>query len=162
MKANFFCTASGAVARLIFMLPCPELIFYFDLNSVYIELLYPNTMALNPIKLEHFRNLVSLIAADGKIEDVERVALSKIAYERGIPLDRFTVMLDRADEYKYLIPQNHHDREKQLEEMLEVAMVDGEFAVAEFELIAMVAEKLGFTKEQLDEIIKTFKSENNA
>jgi hypothetical protein len=71
-------------------------------------------------------------------------------------------MLDRADEYKYLIPQNHHDREKQLEEMLEVAMVDGEFAIAEFELIAMVAEKLGFTKEQLDEIIKTFKSENNA
>ena len=97
------------------------------LNSSYIELQY-FAMSLNPIKLEHFRNLVSLIAADGKIEDVERVALSKIAYERGIPLDRFTVMLTKADEYRYLIPQNHHDREKQLEEMIEVAMVDGEFA----------------------------------
>jgi uncharacterized tellurite resistance protein B-like protein len=114
-------------------------------------------MALNPIKLEHFRNLVSLIAADGKIEDVERVALSKIAYERGIPLDRFTVMLNKADEYKYLIPQNHHDRERQLEEMIEVAMVDGEFAPAEIELISMVAEKLGFNQEQLDHIIQTFK-----
>jgi len=115
-------------------------------------------MALNPIKLEHFRNLVSLIAADGKIEDVERVALSKIAYERGIPLDRFTVMLDRADEYKYLIPQNNHDRERQLEEMIEVALIDGYFAPAELELITMVAEKLGVEKEKLDDIIKNCKS----
>lgn len=114
-------------------------------------------MSLNPIKLEHFRNLVSLIAADGKIEEVERVALSKIAYDRGIPLDRFTVMLTKADEYKYLIPQNHHDRERQLEEMIEVAMVDGEFCTAEFELISMVAEKLGFNKEELDNIIQAFK-----
>jgi uncharacterized tellurite resistance protein B-like protein len=114
-------------------------------------------MALNPIKLEHFRNLVSLIAADGKIEEVERVALSKIAYERGIPLDRFTVMLTKADEYKYLIPQNHHDRERQLEEMIEVAMVDGEFAPAEIELISMVAEKLGFNKDQLENLIQTHK-----
>ena len=112
-------------------------------------------MSLNPIKLEHFRNLVSLIAADGKIEDVERVALSKIAYERGIPLDRFTVMLTKADEYRYLIPQNHHDREKQLEEMIEVAMVDGEFAPAEIELITMVAEKLGFSEDELNVFIKT-------
>jgi len=99
---------------------------------------------------------VSLIAADGKIEDVERVALSKIAYERGIPLDRFTVMLDRADEYKYLIPQNTHDRERQLEEMIEVALIDGHFAPAELELITMVAEKLGVDKPKLDDLIRNF------
>jgi uncharacterized tellurite resistance protein B-like protein len=110
---------------------------------------------LDSIKLEHFRNLVSLIAADGKVEEVERVALSKIAYERGIPLERFNVMLNRANEYKYLIPQNNHDREKQLEEMIEVAMVDGEFAPAELELISMVADKLGFDKEQLNVIVNT-------
>jgi hypothetical protein len=51
---------------------------------------------LDPTKLEHFRNLVSLSVADGKIEDVERVALSKIAFAQGIPLDRMNVMLDRA------------------------------------------------------------------
>lgn len=113
---------------------------------------------LDPIKLEHFRNLVSLIAADGKIEDVERVALSKIAYERGIPLDRFNVMLQRAHEYKYLIPQNDKDREKQLEEMLEVALVDGELAPAELDLISEVAEKLGFSPAEFDEIIKAHKN----
>ena len=109
---------------------------------------------MDPIKLEHFRNLVSLSIADGKIEETERVALSKIAYDQGIPLDRLNVMLQRAGEYVYLIPQNQQEREKQLEQMLDLAHIDGEFAKAELELISMVGEKLGFTQEELDRIIQ--------
>lgn len=109
---------------------------------------------LDPIKIEHFRNLVSLIAADGKIEEIERMTLSKIAFQRGIPVDRFKVMLEKAHEYRYLIPQNHHDREKQLQEMIEVALVDGDFSKAEMDLVIMVGEKLGFSKSELDAILK--------
>lgn len=105
-------------------------------------------------EIEHFRNLVSLSVADGKIEETERIALSKIAYERGIPIDRMNVMMKHASEYIYLIPQNTIDREKQLNEMIDFANVDGEFAKAEYELITMVAEKLGFTKAELDQHIK--------
>ena len=86
---------------------------------------------MNSIKLEHFRNLVSLSAIDGKIEEVERVVLSKIAFEQGLPLDRLNLMLNRANEYIYLIPQNTEEREKQLEEMIKLALVDGDFAPAE-------------------------------
>ena len=109
---------------------------------------------MDPIKLEHFRNLVSLSAADGKIEEVERVALSKIAYEQGIPLDRLNIMLAHASEYIYLIPQNQQEKEKQLDEMLQLAYVDGDFSPAEHELITMVSEKLGFSKTELDKKIK--------
>jgi uncharacterized tellurite resistance protein B-like protein len=110
---------------------------------------------LDQTQLEHFRNLVSLIAADGKIEEVEKVALSKIAYQRGIPLERFNVMLLKAHEYKFLIPQNMQDREKQLKDMIDLALVDGEFAKAELELIIMVSEKLGFTREEVDKFISS-------
>jgi tellurite resistance protein len=110
---------------------------------------------LNSIKLEHFRNLVSLSAIDGKIEEVERVALSKIAFEQGLPLERLNLMLNRASEYIYLIPQNTEERENQLEEMIKLALVDGDFAPAELELIEMVAEKLGFTKKELEVILET-------
>ena len=106
-------------------------------------------------KLEHFRNLVSLTIADGKIRDIERETLSKIANIQGIPMDRLNVMLQRANEYVYLIPQNSKEREHQLEEMIHLAMVDDEFAPAELELIQMVAEKLGFSKEEADKIVKT-------
>ena len=109
---------------------------------------------LDPIKLEHFRNLVSLSAADGKIEEVERVALSKIAYEQGIPLDRLNVMLSKAAEYVYLIPQNQEEREKQLQQMIDLALVDGHFAPAEIELINMVGGKLGFTEIELSQIVE--------
>jgi uncharacterized tellurite resistance protein B-like protein len=105
-------------------------------------------------EIEHFRNLISLSIADGKIEETERVALSKIAFERGIPMERMNVMLNHAHEYTYLIPQNMIEREKQLEEMIHFAKVDGEFAVAELELITTVAERLGFTKEELNHFIK--------
>ena len=108
---------------------------------------------LNQIQLEHFRNLVSIIAADGKIDEVEKVALSKIAYQHGIPLERFNVMLKKAHEYQFIIPQNQHEREKQLQQMIEIALIDGDFSKAELEMIAMVAGKLGFTKEELDKII---------
>jgi len=107
-----------------------------------------------PTAIEHFRNLVSLSVADGKIEDAERIALSKIAYERGIPMDRMNVMLSRADEYTFLIPQNMIEREKQLEEMIDFAKIDGEFAKAELDLIIVVASRLGFTKAELDHFLK--------
>src|SRR5438046_596329 len=103
--------------------------------------------------LEHFRNLISLSAADGKVEETERIALSKIAYEKGIPMDRMNVMLNHANEYKFLIPQNMIEREKQLEEMIEFAKVDGEFCKAELELISHVAERLGFSKQELEQFI---------
>lgn len=103
--------------------------------------------------LEHFRNLVSLSAADGIIEESERVALSKIAYDKGIPFDRMSVMLKKASEYQYLIPQNLIDREKQLQDMIEFAKVDGDFCKAELDLITTVAQRLGFTQEELDQFL---------
>ena len=103
--------------------------------------------------LEHFRNLVSLAAIDGKIEDIERVTLSKIAYERGISVERMNVMLKHADEYVYLIPQNNNEKDKQLKEMIDFALVDGDFAEAEKSLIITVGKRLGFTTAQLDSAI---------
>ena len=111
-------------------------------------------------RLEHFRNLVSLIAADGKIEEIEKVTLSKIAFARGIPLDRFNFMLSKANEYRYLIPQNQVERELQLEEMIDIAMIDGEFSAKERDLICMVGEKLGFSATELDHIITSRKQKD--
>ena len=100
--------------------------------------------------IEHFRNLVSLAAVDGKIEEIERITLSKIAYERGISVERMNIMLKHADEYVYLIPQNNKEKDKQLKEMIEFALVDGDFAEAEKGLILTVGERLGFNADQLN------------
>lgn len=120
----------------------------------FLNFVYLTFFMIDPVKLEHFRNLVSLSVADGKIEDVERVALSKIAFAQGIPLDRLNVMLERANEYIYLIPQNTSEREKQLEEMIEFALVDGDFSISEQELIKSVGEKLGFSPAEVNSRLK--------
>lgn len=102
------------------------------------------------VKIEHFRNLIALAGADGKIEEAERIALSKIAFQQDIELDRMNVMLKKAKEYVYFIPQNQQDREKQLKDMINLALVDGELAKAEKKLILMVGQRLGFTSEEVD------------
>lgn len=107
----------------------------------------------NPVKLEHFRNLVALSAADGKIAEVERSTLLRIASNQNIPIERVNVMFSKANEYAYLIPQNAKDREAQLEEMISLALVDGVLDEGEFALITMVAEKLQFTREELQVIL---------
>lgn len=111
---------------------------------------------VDPVKLEHFRNLVSLSAADGKIEDSERESLVRIATSLRIPSDRLEVMLAHASEYVYLVPQNNKDRETQLAEMIDIALVDGECSRPERELIAYVAHKLGFTHREAETIIDHF------
>lgn len=108
---------------------------------------------VDPVKLEHFRNLVSLSAADGKIEESERTSLVRIAASLRIPSDRLEVMLAHASEYVYLVPQNNKEREKQLEEMIDIALVDGEFSRSERELIKYVAHKLGFTLHEAEATI---------
>jgi len=132
-------------------------IFHFEFVPLIVEFFkqppipYP---MLDPVRLQHFRNLVSLSAVDGNIKEVERVALSQIAFEREIPLDRLNIMLSRANEYTYLIPQNLKEKETQLHEMIDLALIDGELSAAELELITLVAEKLGFTKTELDKIME--------
>lgn len=105
------------------------------------------------VNLEHYRNLVALAAADGKIEESERVTLSKIAYQKDIPMDRMKVMLKKANEYKYFIPQNTQDRENQMSEMIELALVDNELAKAERSLILRVGRKLGFDDSEINNFI---------
>jgi uncharacterized tellurite resistance protein B-like protein len=111
-------------------------------------------------QIEHFRNLISLAAADGKIADVEMVALSKIAYDNGIPLDRLKIMIDRADEYVFLIPQNQQDKGMQMKDMIELAMLDGDFANAERELINLVGGRLGFSPKEIREMIDSQRLKN--
>lgn len=107
----------------------------------------------DPVKLEHFRNLVSLSAADGQITDAERSSLKRIAASLGIPSDRLEVMLNHAHEYVYLVPQNNKQKDKQLAEMIDIALVDGEFSRSERELIKSIAHKLGFTHEEAETVI---------
>lgn len=110
----------------------------------------------DPVKLEHFRNLVSLSAADGKIAESERNSLTRIAASLDIPNDRLEVMLAHAHEYIYLVPQNNKNRDKQLEEMIDIALVDGEFSQSERELIKSIAHKLGFTHHEAETAIDLY------
>ena len=66
-------------------------------------------------------------------------------------------MLDHGDEYVYFIPQNKQDKEKQLSDMIQLALADGDLAKAELELIHLVGSRLDYTKDEVNGVISSFK-----
>ena len=105
------------------------------------------------VKMEHFRNLVSLAGVDGKIEEAELQILKKIATEQGIADDRLAFMLKKSSEYAFIIPQNQIERHRQMKDMIELAIIDDEFHKSEYELIQKVGKRLNFSESEIKDLI---------
>ncbi|MEM6734663.1 MAG: TerB family tellurite resistance protein [Bacteroidota bacterium] len=105
-------------------------------------------------KREHFKNLIALAYADGRIDEKEEEMLTQIGREIG--LSKFDVdnLMNMGPTFQYIIPQNEEDREDQIVEMIKMAIIDGEFTTQEYDLCKNVAERLGFTETELGLIIK--------
>lgn len=61
---------------------------------------------------------------------------------------------DQSEEYVYVIPQNIQGRDKQMGDMIGLALIDGELAKVELDLIMYVGQKLGFTADEIKKQIK--------
>lgn len=114
------------------------------------------------MNLSHLKNLVALACSDGKVEEAELKVLREAAANSGVSEGELQKLIERGNDFQYLIPESEDDRETQLVQMLSLAIADGEFSEDEYDLCKMVAEKLGFTEEELDLIIRlSFKGEVN-
>ena len=112
------------------------------------------------MNLSHLKNLVALACSDGKVEEAEMKLLQEAAVNSGVSEEELAKLIERGNEFQYLIPESEEDRETQLIQMLSLAIADGEFSEDEYDLCKMVAEKLGFTEAELELIIRlSFKGE---
>ncbi len=109
------------------------------------------------IKLEHFANLVTVAYSDGYLEEHEKEFLSERAKAYGLPAEEVQKLFDMADELKFIIPQNDEEKEEQLSDAVYMAMIDGEVHEKEYELCLTIAEKLDFSKKDLDYVIELTK-----
>ena len=102
----------------------------------------------------YLKNLVVLAGSDGVIHPEEILVLKEAALNAGVSDEELSQMIDNYRDYKYYIPESYEERGIQLLQMVSLAAADGEFSPEEYKLCKMVAEKLDFTKEELDLIIK--------
>ncbi len=106
------------------------------------------------MNLSHLKNLVALACSDGKVDESEMKLLREAATNAGVSENELQKLIERGNDFQYLIPESEEDRETQLIQMLSLAIADGEFSEDEYDLCKMVAQKLGFTEQELELIIK--------
>ncbi len=109
------------------------------------------------IKIEHYKNLVAIAAADGYLNNREREFLSERAQELGLKEDEVKAIMAEADILQYSVPLNSEDAEDQLNEAVFMSIIDGDIAEQEYQLCLTLADRLGIDKEYVDEMVDTVK-----
>lgn len=102
---------------------------------------------------EHARSILNalyqLAQSDGRVCDEEKAWLNRLLEESG--LEELPILdILYFDKLKEALP-TRDDRARFVQMMLMVSLADGLTSVEELAFIGLVAEELGFTKEELDE-----------
>lgn len=109
---------------------------------------------------EYFKNLVAIANADGEIGEDERTMLMEKGQGIGLSQDEISNIINNAHEIQHQIPEDDDDKEEQITNMLDIAMADGEFSPEEYQLCLRVANRLGYSDQELQQIIKLFFGED--
>ena len=105
------------------------------------------------IKINHFKNLVSVAFADGTLDDDEREFLEERAEELGLPASEVRTIIDHASQIQFASPDDMDEREEQLADVVFMSMVDGNIEEREYQLCLTIAQKLELKQSDLDEVI---------
>lgn len=104
---------------------------------------------------DQLRNLLVMASADGSLTEREISFLTDRAKSWSIPEDEFAAAVRYAisDDAAFIIPETQEDRVAMLQELIHMMAADGELAEVEKELFATAAVKMGFSNDELKEII---------
>lgn len=108
----------------------------------------------NKINISHLKNLILIAQADGHIDEKEMDLLQNAASKIGIDSTFLDHLIENCKEQEYYIPQEDEEKELQLIQLLTISMADGELSLCEYTVCQRIAEKLGFSKRELDLILR--------
>ena len=95
-------------------------------------------------KNSHFRNLVAVALADGKLDPNETKYLSQLALKWGISPQEVQAILAKPTDIKFVAPKDNQTRIDQMFEIVGMMMIDGNIHGTEVQLCQAMASKLGF------------------
>lgn len=103
-------------------------------------------------RFEMFKTLMVMAAADGKFSSEEIELLALRSHRWGLSDEQFSESLEFAKSGAETIdfPEDAADRQRLLQDLLEVMAADGELAPVEKRLYALAAAAMGLSAEDLD------------
>ena len=109
------------------------------------------------INLTHFKDLVAMAAADGKLDEKEKKFLSDKATEYGLPADEVKAIFENSNNLQFSGYKDVENKEGHLADIVFMAMIDGELKKEEYGLCLQIAEKMELSKQDVDRIILMIK-----
>lgn len=101
-------------------------------------------------KKYHFRNLVVMSLADGKITDDEKSVLGYAASKWGISKEVQDEVMQHLEEIESKVPDDPEVRFQQLYDLVEIMIIDGELKIVEKDLCSKIAQALGYQPAAVD------------
>jgi uncharacterized tellurite resistance protein B-like protein len=104
---------------------------------------------------DQLRNLLVMAASDGSMTESEINFLTDRAKSWSIPDEEFAAAIRYAisDDAQLVVPARREERVAMLQDLLRMMAADGDLAEVEKNLFATAAVKMGFSNDELTEII---------
>lgn len=103
----------------------------------------------------HFKNLLAVAMADGKLENVEFDYILTLAEKCYMTPDEVKRVIDYPSEIAFVPPKTTRERLDQIYDLVTVMLVDGEVHNKELALCKTFAIKLGFRPNVVDDMIQS-------
>ncbi len=103
----------------------------------------------------HYRNLLMIARADGRIDDAEKALLNRIASRIGLNPDMVKEIHEHPDKFRTVAPSTREERYERFIQLLEMVFIDGEADQAELKQVRKYGIALGFTEESMDKKFDT-------
>lgn len=108
--------------------------------------------------LAYFRNIYKIASADGKLTQEEKQLLADIAQKMGITARESVNVMMNINNLDFVIPEKITERFKQLRDIVEMMIIDKDVHPKEYELCINYAEKIGYSKIIIDNLIEELSS----
>lgn len=113
-------------------------------------------------KLAFFQNLVLLAAADNVLEEDESNLLLNIGNRLGLTAEEVLPMVDNLSLLSFIIPEEGVQKTLELQTLVQMMTQDGQVHEREYAMCLEFANRIGYSKVILDDLIQKFSDEGTA
>jgi uncharacterized tellurite resistance protein B-like protein len=107
-------------------------------------------------KLAFFQNLILVAAADKVLEEDESNLLLSIGNRLGLSADQVMPIADNLGVLSFVIPEEGMQKTLELQTLVQMMMQDGQVHDKEYVLCLEYANRIGYSKAVLDDMIAMF------
>jgi uncharacterized tellurite resistance protein B-like protein len=106
----------------------------------------------------HMKNLIEMAAIDGNFDLVEYDLLKKIAKRNNISESQLKAIHDNPAKVNFQVPTEKREKFDQFYDLVHMMSIDNSVHQEEMKLCNLFAVKFGYSREKVNEIIKSIQS----